>query len=214
MTKNITILILLFSVTAFAQRKYKNADRLFDQMSYIEAAAAYESAIDRGDNSMDLLQKAGDAHYFNTNMVEANKWYDLLISQYGKEVDPEYIFRFAHTLEGIGNYKAARKWTKAFAKASTQDDQRIEDYAQRQQTLADVLAIPAQYELNNLAINTEYSDFGPAYYNKEELMQLEVKLLVTGNSQKSLIPNITKQHLRLQKMKNVFILHVTIMMEI
>lgn len=171
MTKNITILVLLFSATLFAQKKYKNADRLFEQMSYIDAAKAYESAIDRGDNSMALLQKAGDAHYFNINMVEANKWYDLLISQYKNEVDAEYLFRFAHSLEGIGNYKAANKWMRAFAKASNKEDQRVKDYAQERQTLDEVLAIPAQFELTNLEeINTKYSDFGPSYYYDNKLV--------------------------------------------
>ncbi|WP_405250826.1 OmpA family protein [Dokdonia sp. Asnod3-C12] len=167
MTKNITILLLLFSVSLFAQKTYKNADKLFEQMRYVEAAAVYEKAIDRGDNSMVLLQKAGDSYYFNTNMEEAYKWYDLLVSQYGDEVDAEYLFRFAHSLQGIGDYKAAKKWMKAFAKASTKNDKRIDDYAQKERTLADVLAIPAQFELKNLSINTAYSDFGPAYYGNK-----------------------------------------------
>ena len=164
MTKNITILLLLFSVSLFAQKTYKKADKLFEQMRYVEAAAVYEKAINRGDNSMVLLQKAGDSYYFNTNMEEAYKWYDLLVSQYRNEVDAEYLFRFAHSLQGIGDYKAAKKWMKAFAKASTKNDKRIDDYAQKERTLADVLAIPAQFELKNLSINTAYSDFGPAYY--------------------------------------------------
>ncbi|WP_379952734.1 OmpA family protein [Dokdonia sp. R78006] len=167
MTKNITILLLLFSVSLFAQKTYKNADKLFEQMRYVEAAAVYEKAIDRGDNSMVLLQKAGDSYYFNTNMEEAYKWYDLLVSQYRDEVDAEYLFRFAHSLQGVGDYKAAKKWMKAFAKASTKNDKRIDDYAQKERTLADVLAIPAQFELKNLSINTAYSDFGPAYYGNK-----------------------------------------------
>ncbi|AWH73183.1 flagellar motor protein MotB [Dokdonia sp. Dokd-P16] len=167
MTKNITILLLLFSVSLFAQKTYKNADKLFEQMRYVEAAAVYEKAIDRGDNSMVLLQKAGDSYYFNTDMEEAYKWYDLLVSQYRDEVDAEYLFRFAHTLQGIGDNKAAKKWMKAFAKASTKNDKRIDDYAQKERTLADVLAIPAQFELKNLSINTAYSDFGPAYYGNK-----------------------------------------------
>ncbi|AEE19742.1 WD40 repeat protein [Dokdonia sp. Hel_I_63] len=167
MTKNITILLLLFSVSLFAQKTYKNADKLFEQMRYVEAAAVYEKAIDRGDNFMVLLQKAGDSYYFNTNMEEAYKWYDLLVSQYRDEVDAEYLFRFAHSLQGIGDYKAAKKWMKAFAKASTKNDKRIDDYAQKERTLADVLAIPAQFELKNLSINTAYSDFGPAYYGNK-----------------------------------------------
>ena len=167
MKKNISILLLLLSVSAFAQKSYEKADKFFNQMRYVEAAKAYEKGIDRGDNSMEVLQKAGDAYYFNTDMEQANKWYDLLISRYRGEVHPEYLFRFAHTLRGIGNYKSANKWMKAFAKASNKEDKRIDDYAQKEQTLADVMAIPPTFELANLDINTIYSDFGPTYYGSK-----------------------------------------------
>ncbi|GGG38158.1 cell envelope biogenesis protein OmpA [Dokdonia pacifica] len=167
MKKNISILLLLLSVSAFAQKSYEKADKFFNQMRYVEAAKAYEKGIDRGDNSMEVLQKAGDAYYFNTDMEQANKWYDILISRYRGEVHPEYLFRFAHTLRGIGNYKSANKWMKAFAKASNKEDKRIDDYAQKEQTLADVMAIPPAFELANLDINTIYSDFGPTYYGSK-----------------------------------------------
>ncbi len=167
MKKFFTLFSIFLSVSCFAQKNYKKADKYFEQLRYVEAAQAYEKAIDRGDNSMELLQKAGDSYYFNTNMEKATIWYDLLISQYQNEVDPEYIFRFAHTLQGVGDYKAAKKWMKVFAKESKQTDKRINDYAQKNQTLSDILEIPARFELNSLTINTEYSDFGPTYYDNK-----------------------------------------------
>ncbi|WP_299685828.1 OmpA family protein [uncultured Dokdonia sp.] len=167
MKKYISILLLFLSVSTFAQKSYDKADRFFSQMRYVEAAKVYEKGIDRGDNSIEVLQKAGDAYYFNTDMEQANKWYDILISKYRDEVHPEYLFRFAHTLRGIGNYKSANKWMKAFAKASNKEDKRINDYAQKEQTLSDVMAIPPAFELKNIDINTEYSDFGPTYYGSK-----------------------------------------------
>lgn len=167
MTRIITFLVLFVSITLCAQRSYKTADKFFDQMRYVEAAAAYEKAFDKGDHSMELLQKAGDAYYYNTNMVEANKWYDLLIGDYRESVDPEYIFRYSHSLQGIGDYTNAKKWMKIFAKASKNTDARTEDYAQKDQTVNDILAIMPQFEVKNLNINTKYSDFGPAYYKNK-----------------------------------------------
>lgn len=167
MTRIITFLVLFVSITLCAQRSYKTADKFFDQMRYVEAAAAYEKAFDKGDHSMELLQKAGDAYYYNTNMVEANKWYDLLIGDYRESVDPEYIFRYSHSLQGIGDYTNAKKWMKIFAKASKNTDARTEDYAQKDQTVNDILEIMPQFEVKNLNINTKYSDFGPAYYKNK-----------------------------------------------
>lgn len=162
----ITIILICVSALGFAQIKYSKADRLFDKMWYIEAAHEYEKAIDNGDRSIEILQKVGDAYYFNTNMVDANKWYDILISEYLNEVDPEYIFRFAQTLEGKGEYKQAKKWMKIFAKHTKQKDARAIKYAQTNLTIEDVLNIKPQFTLKNLSINTANSDFGPMYFGE------------------------------------------------
>lgn len=160
----ITIVLIVVSTASFAQSKYKKADRFFDKMWYLQASKEYEKAIDKGDRSMEVLQKAGDAYYFNTNMEGAHKWYDILISEYLNEVDPEYIFRFAHTLEGKGEHKQAKKWMKTFAKRTDQKDARTDKYAQNDITIEDVLNIEPQFTLKNLSINTKNSDFGPMYY--------------------------------------------------
>ncbi|WP_299184355.1 OmpA family protein [uncultured Aquimarina sp.] len=165
MKKIITIhILLIFSITISAQKKYKRADDLFSKMWYIQAAKEYETVIDEGDNSIEVLQKAGDAYYFNTDMENAFKWYDKLISEYPDEVNPEYIFRYAHSLEGLGEYKLAKKWMKKFAKKTKTNDPRATKYAQEEVTIEDILDIEPQFVLRNLSINTEYSDFGPMYY--------------------------------------------------
>ena len=50
-------------------------------MWYAEAAKIYEQALSKGEKaySYDVLKKAGDAHYFNTDMENAYKWYNTLI---------------------------------------------------------------------------------------------------------------------------------------
>jgi len=160
----ITLTIILLSIISYGQSKYKKADQLFEKMWYIEAAAEYEKSINKGDRSMEVLQKAGDAYYFNTDMKSANKWYDILISDYLNVVDPEYIFRFSHTLEGMGQHKLAKKWMKEFSKKSIKKDARANKYAQIELTIEDVLNIKPQFTLKNLSINSENSDFGPMYY--------------------------------------------------
>ncbi len=165
MKNKITLVLMIIFVTlGYSQKKYKRADQFFDRMWYVEAATAYEAAIKDGDRSMEVLQKAGDAYYFNTNMQGAYKWYDILIAEYLQEVDAEYIFRYAHALEGIGDHKAAKKWMKRFAKEAQKEDPRALKYAQQTITLDDILELPEQFTLKNLSINTPFSDFGPMYY--------------------------------------------------
>ncbi len=165
----ITLSIILCSLFTYAQKKYKRADEFFDKMWYIEAAKEYEAAIEKGDTSKEILQKAGDAYYFNTNMESANKWYEILVTEYPDEIETEYLFRYAHTLQGVGDNRSAKKWMKKFSDKANDDDPRAKKYAQEKVTLDDVLLMEPQFTLKNLDINTRFSDFGPMYY-KDQLV--------------------------------------------
>ena len=166
----------------------KKADKLFDRMWYKEAAALYKDAVENEDEKNDrnrkdrrtkkdaskkenqyrvLLQKAGDAYYFNTDMENAVLYYDKLISKYNKEVNPEYIFRYAHALQGIGEYRQAKQWMKEFSKQTKNKDIRPTNFNQEDLTIQDIVNIPPKYTLKNISVNTKYSDFGPMYYQDQ-----------------------------------------------
>lgn len=163
MKKIITLLILSTFGTAFAQNSVSKADRLFERMWYKEAAMMYEVAIDQDEDNIELLQKAGDAYFFNTDMENAFVWYDKLISKFYDEVPSEYLFRYSHTLQGIGKNREAKRWMKEFAKRASQDD-RSESFNQEGLTIEDILDLEERFILRNISVNTKYSDFGPMYY--------------------------------------------------
>ncbi|WP_125723031.1 OmpA family protein [Flavobacterium ustbae] len=164
MKRTITILALLVIQMTFSQTKNKTADALFDKMYYIEAAKSYEISINSGDSSKEMLQRIGDAHYFNTQMSRAAKWYGKLIAEYPNEVAPEYLFRYAQSLQGIQNYELAKKWMKAFAAKQKTSDVRAQNYSLKNLTLEDIENIKPSFVLENLEINSAYSDFGPMFY--------------------------------------------------
>lgn len=168
--KNIvTIVFILMFFSCFSQTGKKAADALFDKMWYVQAAKAYEAEIAKGDVSKETLQRAGDAHYFNTQMDQANKWYGKLIEQYPNEVSGEYIFRYAQTLQGMQNYSLAKKWMKSFSEKTKSGDSRALNFSQKDITIDDILNIKPQFTLQSLEINSAYSDFGPMYY-KDKLV--------------------------------------------
>lgn len=182
--KNIitTIIILCAINYSFAQNSSTKsttpkADKLFKRMWYKEAATLYEKKYKKLNKLNDtnkneyvrLLKKAGDSYFFNTDMENANRWYEKLISDYYEDVDAEYVFRYAHSLEGIGKYKEAKQWMKEFAKRTKNNDDRSPKYDQVEKTIEEVLDIEPHFILHNLSINTKYSDFGPAYY-KDKLI--------------------------------------------
>ena len=169
MKKAITIITLFTILHGFSQTGNKRADALFDKMWYVEAAKAYEQAVKNGDTSKETLQRIGDAYYFNTQMEQANKWYGKLVSDYPNDVSPEYVFRYAQTLQGIQNYSLAKKWMKNFAEKEKADDTRAQNFSQKDITIDDILNIRPQFTLQNLDINSALSDFGPMYY-KDKLV--------------------------------------------
>ncbi|WP_289658858.1 tetratricopeptide repeat protein [Flavobacterium panacagri] len=161
MKRTITILALLVIQLTYSQTKNKTADALFDKMYYVEAAKSYELSINNGDASKEILQKLGDAYYFNTRMSSASKWYGKLISEYPNEVSAEYLFRYAQSLQGIQNYELAKKWMKAFAEKQKSTDARAKNFSLKNVTLEDIENIKPSFLLENLDINSAYSDFGP-----------------------------------------------------
>jgi len=107
------------------------ADYYFDKMWYAEAAELYEKALSKeGDNhSFDALQRAGDAHFFNTNMEKAYNWYNKLDT----------------------------------------------DLMPNEVKLDNILAAEETFDIKNLSINTEYSDFSPMFHNEDEVVFASAK---------------------------------------
>ena len=169
MKKIITAVVILIMTGSYGQSSYKKADKYFDKMWYKEAANLYESKIDKDGLSKELLEKVGDAYYFNTDMAGASKWYDKLVSNYNTEVAPEYLLRYSIALEGTGKYIEAKRWMKEFSKRTKSKDDRSPNFSQEIQTVEDVLSLSQTFLLKNLSINTKYSDFGAMYY-KDKLV--------------------------------------------
>lgn len=177
MKKILIITVLGLSSFAFSQSGTKKADRLFEKLWYKEAAVLYEIDLKafQNKNTFDeaehkrLLKRTGDAYFFNTDMENAHKWYDKLVSEYFSSVESEYIFRYAHTLEGIGKYREAKRWMKEFSKRTKNEDDRSELLDQEELSVEDVLDIEPRFLLKNISVNTKYSDFGPQYY-KDQLI--------------------------------------------
>ncbi|KAF2336916.1 OmpA family protein [Flavobacterium daemonense] len=164
MKRRITILVLLAIQLVCSQTKNKTADALFDKMYYIDAAKSYEMSINDGDVSKEMLQRAGDAYYFNTQMENASKYYKKLLSDYPNEVSAEYYFRYAQSLQGIQNYELAKKWMKNFSEKQKTSDSRGQNFSLKTVTLEDIKKLKPQFLLENLDINSAYSDMGPMFY--------------------------------------------------
>lgn len=181
----ITLLLSLFYILSVQSqnRKFNNAEALFNNMAYAEAAQEYERQIAKADVevSIKVLERIGDAYYFNTDMASAHKWYREVFNRAKDSVDAEYMFRYAHTLEGIGKHKEAKSWMKKFAKQTNNNDARQSEFAQQSSSIEEILALPKKYELHNLSINTENSDFGTSFYG-DQVVFASAKPITANNT--------------------------------
>ena len=161
MRKIVTLFYILITTIVFSQEKYSLADSFFKKMDYESAANLYETEVENGDISKEILQKIGNAYYFNTNMKAANKWYGELITSYKKDVSAEYFYRYAQSFKGMGKHSAAKKWMKEFLESKNSTNEKSD------QLLITSKGNPQKkldYVLKSLSINTIFSDFAPMYY--------------------------------------------------
>jgi outer membrane protein OmpA-like peptidoglycan-associated protein/tetratricopeptide (TPR) repeat protein len=160
MKRILFILILLAaSGMAFSQTALKKlADTSFEKQDYQTAAASYERLVQKGDSSVEVLFKLGDAYYYNSNYVKANTWYVKSYAK-NKQLTANQFHRFIQTLKSVGNKEESNRVMDAYSKAFPQDlrvknNENSEKYFQN----------PLQVSIKNLAINSAYSDYGASLY--------------------------------------------------
>ena len=162
MTMKTKIFLFIFALSCsytFAQRKL--ADKFFENFSYIKASELYEEAVKKGDSSEHVLTRLGDCYYNNSKTKEAALWYGAALQKY-EDVSPEYIYKYIQTQRSLDNYVEANKWLAKFRDIQS-DDSRGKEYNKNNLDIImelednedDVIV-----EVENLAINTENSDFG------------------------------------------------------
>jgi len=156
----------------------EKADNYFNKMWYAEAAELYEEVLEKGENhTVSTLKKVGDAHYYNTNMEKAHYWYDILYNNYKNEMSSDNIFKYAHSLKGTGKYGRAKKLMRLYNKKGKGKQVVVsnDNLTTKEKALDRLLDVSQKYDIKNLAINTEYSEFSPIYYENEKVVFASAK---------------------------------------
>ncbi len=157
----------------------QKADSYFNKMWYAEAAELYEEALAKGQDyyTYDIIQKAADAHYYNTNMEKAHGWYTILYEQYGDEMSAENTFKYAHSLKGTGKYARAKKLMRLYNKKTDSDAATVDEgkLAANEMVLDGILDSSQDYEVKNMAVNSEYSDFSPMFLDSSQVVFASAK---------------------------------------
>lgn len=94
-----------------------DSSKKHDGYAYIFMIKIYERVAEKGYKSVDIFQKLGNAYYYNSEMDKAAKWYDKLFAM-TSDLEPEYYYRYAHSLKAIGQNDKANEMLGKFNQLS------------------------------------------------------------------------------------------------
>ena len=164
----ITAYLILFLFVQQAVAQTKVADNFFRDFSYEKAAELYKEAIKKEDSTEHILKRIGDCYFNISKLEKAEFWYNKAINKY-PSIDTEYIYKYVQTLRSQKKYELANDYLRTFNNKNKKDNRiknidnfNIENYNQLTNTEK------VYVELENLPINTRYSDFG-GYEFKDKL---------------------------------------------
>ncbi len=169
------LFILLFSFTfSFGQQKLKKADRLFDEMAYLEAVKAYEEyfvkAKSEKPQGKSLLNMA-DAYYFTRNYREASKWYAKAT------LDDVRFNRYVQSLRIQKKYDEA---DRLMQQRLGNDAQKLRRFNKQKLYLDSLTKLPPAFSITNLPSNSRLSDFGAAFYGSKVVYSSAKDTMGTG----------------------------------
>lgn len=168
--KKYIILSIAFVMTlsAYSQKtSIRRATKEYDKFSYVKTSEVLLRVAEKGYKSVDLFQKLGDAFYFNNKMEAAAKWYGELMAM-NEAVDAEYYFRYAQSLKSMEQYDESDKWMQKFIDNKS-DDLRGKSFSSKRDYLESIEALSEVFEIKNMDLNTDKSDFGANQY-KDQLI--------------------------------------------
>lgn len=155
----------------------EKADSYFSKMWYAEAAELYEQILEKDpeNHTFEIIQKAGDSHYFNTNMERAYHWYNILHDNYGNQMSADNIFKYAHSLKGTGKYGRAKRlmrlYNRKLKNPSVKNSMVDAAKATPNEVVLDELRNSQRnFDVFNLAINSKYSEFSPMFHENNEVV--------------------------------------------
>jgi len=157
----ITILLLSsFSLTA--QNKDTNtADKYFARFNFNKAIESYEKLVEKGKADAYVYTRLAEANYNIFNTVDAEKWYAKALET---SQNPETIINYVQMLKANGKYDKSNEWMSKFA-AMRPADVRSIAFNENPDYLPKILDKGKKFNVQNLEINSQVSDFGGTINN-------------------------------------------------
>ena len=160
------LLFLFVAMIGYSQKSTEEkATKKFNRFAYVDAIETYKRLASKGYKSVDMFKKLGDSYYFNGDLESASQWYDALFDM-NPTLEPEYYYRYSQALKSVGNYEKADQKMQEFSKQSSSDS-RAMLFNSNQNYLSEIKANSNRYQIQNIEINSRFSDYGSAIWNNQ-----------------------------------------------
>ncbi|WP_225035466.1 OmpA family protein [Winogradskyella sp. SM1960] len=160
-------LSIIFFATSFAQTgKIEKANSKYDKYHFIDAREIYLSVVESGYRSAEIYRKLSETYYFNSEYEGASKWYYKLINEFPNDLVVTDYFRAAQCLKSSGEPNGAERLMKIY-KENGGTALTIDSYKNVADTLFEKGVSDKLFEIDKISVNTEFSDFGPAFYGNK-----------------------------------------------
>ena len=157
--KKLYILFILFvgvAMTAQAQSdKTEKADKLFEQLRYVDAAEAYEKLLNNGVRTQHVYTRLGDSYFYNSDFKNAERNYARAVK---RDPQPETLYRYAQSLKASEKYDLSNTIMTQFASLKPGDD-RAKQFKANPNYLMEIQEMKDAFTTKADKFNTEASDF-------------------------------------------------------
>lgn len=165
MKKTIIYLIFIALLPFLVVGQSRKGDKQYENLSYINAIQTYDRLVSKNISNPDMLQKLGNSYYFNAELLKAGSIYKILFDS-NADIEPEYYYRYAQCLKAAQNYKLADEMLVKFNQKSG-NEQRAKLAVAQKNYLTVIKNNSGKYSIEDAGINSEFSDFGSAFYNNK-----------------------------------------------
>ena len=153
------ILAIAMSSQGFSQNLLSKANKQYELKAYIHAIPNYLAIIQKDSDEPQALSNLADSYRMLNKMNEAEKWYSKAVKYAG--IDPIHFLYYGKVLMAQGKYDDAKIWFEAYGESNPEMGSHFVkscDYA------LSLRGKPATFRAYKEYLNTNYSDFGPAFF--------------------------------------------------
>ena len=150
------------SATKKQQKIVRKADRSYEYFAYTTAADGYTRALEQTPDNVALIRQLARCYHHLNDASQTAYWYRQLEDSLLMFTSDDKL-HYAQALASLRQYDRAGQWYAAYGQTGAARQLANQKQAAFEQ-LATFFQDSAFYTLTPTEINTEYSDFGPAYF--------------------------------------------------